>query len=170
MIKGIKLFFIIIGVYLFQTIVMQDISFWGISPNLFLISVCGLSFLFGSNVGGTCGLILGLLQDMNMGRAIGLNGFLYMHIGILMGQFNKRFFKDNYVVSVVFIILATLSYELIIYIFGSLAYGQNFEIGMFLVKILSISFINAVTGIIIYPILLKINIGIELDRSIFGRR
>ncbi len=168
--KGVKLFLIVFGVYLLQTIVMQEISFWGISPNLFLVVTCGISFLFGSTTGGVCGLVFGLLQDMNMGRAIGLNGFLFMHIGIIMGQFNKRFFKDNYIVSVIFIILATMMYELIVYIFGALAYTQNLVIGTVVMKILIASFANAITSIIVYPVLLKINIGVELERRIFGGR
>ena len=130
MLKGIKLFFIIIGICLLQTVIIPEIKFWGIAPNLFLITVCGISFLFGSKTGGICGLVLGLFQDMNIGRTIGLNGFLYMYVGIILGQFNKRFFKDNYVVSVIFIILATMAYETIIYIFGALAYGQNFMFGV----------------------------------------
>ena len=168
--KGIKLFFIILGICILQTVLIPEIRFWGISPNLFLITTCGISFLFGSKTGGTCGLILGLFQDMNIGRTIGLNGFIYMYMGIIFGQFNKRFFKDNYVVSVIFIVLATIAYEVIIYFFGALAYNQNFVFSMFLIKILIISFTNAVTSIIVYPVLLRINIGVELDRRIFGRR
>lgn len=170
MLKGIKLFFIILGVLLLQTVIIPDIKFWGITPNLFLITTCSLSFLFGSKTGGICGLIFGLFQDMNVGRAIGLNGFLYMYIGIIMGQFNKRFFKDNYIVSVIFIILASVVYETIVYTFGALAYSQGFEFSTFLIKILVICFANALTSIIVYPVLLRINIGVELHRRIFGRR
>ncbi len=168
--KGIKLFFIVVGVYLLQTVLIQKFSFWGISPNLFLVVTCGISFLFGSTTGGVCGLIFGLLQDMNMGRAIGLNGFLFMHIGIIMGQFNKRFFKDNYFVALIFIILSTMAYELVVYIFGAFIYTQEFVFSRFIVKILIKSFLNAITGIIVYPVLLKINIGVEVDRRIFGGR
>lgn len=168
--KGIKLFFIIVGVYLLQTVVVQEINFWGISPNLFLVVTCGISFLFGSTTGGVCGLIFGLLQDMNMGRAIGLNGFLFMHIGIIMGQFNKRFFKDNYVVALIFIALSTMVYELLVYIFGAFVYSQEFVFGILLVKLLIRAFLNMLAGLIIYPVLLKINIGVEVDRRIFGGR
>ena len=80
--KGVKLFLIVFGVYLLQTIVMQEISFWGISPNLFLVVTCGISFLFGSTTGGVCGLVFGLLQDMNMGKGLDL---MY-----------QRYFWDNY--------------------------------------------------------------------------
>lgn len=168
--KGIKLFCIVVGVYLLQTVLIQEITFLGISPNLFLVVTCGISFLFGSTTGGVCGLIFGLLQDMNIGRMIGLNAFLLMHIGIIMGQFNKRFFKDNYVVAVIFIVLSTMVYELIVYILGAFIYSQDIMFGTLTVKILIRAFLNAITGIIVYPILLKINIGVEVDRRIFGGR
>lgn len=168
--KGIKLTLVVLVTYILQTTVIPDFKFWGISPNLFLIVTCGLSFLFGSNVGAISGLMFGLLQDMNAGRAIGLNAFIYMYIGMTMGQFNKRFFKDNYIVCLIFIIFSTVMYETVIYIFSAFAYGQEFVFSSFAVKILIISLVNAITSMIVYPILLKINIGVELERNIFGRR
>lgn len=169
MIKNIKLFIVIVIAYVLQTTIISDFNILGIFPNLFLIVVCGIAFLFGSTVGGTFGFAFGLLLDLTYGRAIGLNAFLGMYIGIILGHSNKRFFKDNYIVAVTFTGIATFIYETVIYIFGMFAYNQVFSLGYFFVNILLMILVNVIASFIVYPILLKFNIGIELNRNIFGR-
>lgn len=155
--------------YILQTSLIPELSVNGIYPNLFLVVTCGISFLFGSTVGAVNGFCLGLLSDFNQGRCIGLYAFLSMYIGMVLGQFNKRFFKDNYIVAIVFIGLATIFYEFAVYIFALFAYGQGFQLFPLLGKTLMTALLNMIASVIIYPILLKIHIGIEVDRNIFGR-
>lgn len=167
--KKLTLAVIILVTYLLQTSVIPEFSINGIYPNLFLVVTCGLSFLFGSTVGAINGFCLGLLNDFNQGRCIGLYAFLSMYIGMILGQFNKRFFKDNYVVAIFLIGFTTIFYEIIVYIFAMFAYGQEFSLLALVGKTLLIALVNMIASIIVYPILLKIHIGIEVDRNIFGR-
>ena len=160
---------IVIVTYLLQTTLMPEFSINGIYPNLFLVVTCGISFLFGSTVGAVNGFCLGLLSDFNQGRCIGLYAFLSMYIGMVLGQFNKRFFKDNYLVAIFFIGLATVFYEVVVYLFAMFAYGQDFSLMALLGKTLLIALVNMMASVIVYPILLKVHIGIEVDRNIFGR-
>lgn len=160
---------IVIITYILQTTIIPCLNIRGVFPNLFLIVTCSISFLFGSTVGGTVGFSLGILQDFYQGRAIGIYAFLCMYIGILLGSFNKRFFKDNYIVAISFIAISTIFYESVVFVFSAIAYNQSFVFSMFIWKILLITFINVIASIVIYPILLKMNIGIEIDRNIFGR-
>ena len=167
--RNVKLALIIAIAYVLQTVIIPDFNILGIAPNLVLVVVAGLSFLFGSTVGGVVGAVLGLLLDSNQGRAIGLNAFFCMYIGVILGQFNKRFFKDNYFVAVGLTGIATAIFETLIYIFGTFAYDQVFNFGGFIINVLLSVLVNIITSIIVYPILLKINIDVELDRNIFGR-
>ena len=73
--RNIKLALIIVIAYLLQTIIVPDFNILGVAPNLLLVVVCGISFLFGSTVGGVVGFFSGLLLDFNQGRAIGLYAF-----------------------------------------------------------------------------------------------
>jgi len=167
--RNIKLVLIIVISYILQTIIIPDFNILGVSPNLLLVVVCGIAFLFGSTVGGTVGFFSGLLLDFNQGRAIGLYAFFCMYIGVILGQFNKRFFKDNYFVAIAFTGIATVIYDVLVYIFGAFVYDQMFNFGNFTTTVLLSALVNVITSVIAYPILLKINIGVELDRNIFGR-
>ena len=167
--KKWTLVLIVLVTYLLQTAVIPEFAINGIYPNLFLIVTCGISFLFGSTTGAVNGFCLGLLSDFNQGRCIGLYAFLSMYIGMVLGQFNKRFFKDNYVVAIIFIGFATIFYEVVVYIFSMFAYSQEFSLPALVGKSLTIALMNMVASVIVYPILLKIHIGIEVDRNIFGR-
>jgi len=167
--RNIKLALIVVTAYVLQTVTMPDFNILGVAPNLLFVIVCGIAFLFGSTVGGTVGLFSGLLLDFTQGRAIGLSAFFCMYIGLILGQFNKRFFKDNYLVAVAFTGIATAIYEVLIYVFGAFVYEQSFDFGNFATGILLSSAVNVIASVIVYPILLKINIGVELDKNIFGR-
>jgi len=167
--RNLKLALIIVIAYVLQTVIIPDFDICGVAPNLVLVIVCGISFLFGSTVGGTVGFFSGILLDFNQGRAIGLYSFFCMYIGIILGHFNKRFFKDNYAVAIAFTGIATIIYESLIYIFGTFAYEQVFNFGNFAINILLSALVNVISSVIVYPILLRINIGVEIDRNIFGR-
>ncbi len=167
--KNVKLILIVVIIYILQTVIIPDFNILGVAPNLVLVVVCGIAFLFGSAVGGYVGFASGLLLDFTQGRAIGLYALLCMHIGIILGQFNKRFFKDNYFVAIALTGATTVIYEILIYIFGAFMYSQAFNFGNFITNVLLSALTNVIASIILYPILLKINIGVELDRNIFGR-
>lgn len=169
--RNIKLMFILIIAYVLQTVIIPDFNICGVAPNLMLVVVCSVAFLFGSTVGGTVGFFAGILLDVNQGRFIGLYAFLLMYIGMILGQFNKRFFKDNYFVAIAFTGITTAVYETLVYIFGAFAYLESFDFNFieFSTNILFSVLVNIITVSLVYPIMLKINIGVELNRKIFGR-
>lgn len=167
--RNVKLALIVIIAYVLQTVIIPDLNICGVAPNLLLVVVCSVSFLFGSTVGGTVGFFAGLLLDFNQGRAIGLYAFFCMYIGMALGQFNKRFFKDNYIVAVAITGLVTVFFETLVYIFGALAYFQKFDFLSFFTTLMLAALVNVITAVIVYPFILKINIGIELNKNIFGK-
>lgn len=167
--RNVKLMLIVFIAYILQTTIIADFNILGVAPNLILVIVCGISLLFGSTVGGIVGFIAGILLDFNQGRAIGLYAFLCMYMGIVLGQFNKRFFKDNYLVAVIFIGISTFVYETVVYLFGVVVYSQTFSLAGFISNVMLSVLCNLIMAVIVYPILLKINIGVELDKNIFGK-
>lgn len=167
--KNVKLALIVIIIYILQTVIAPDFNILGVAPNLSLVLVCSISFLFGSEIGAIVGFFSGLLLDFNQGHTIGLYAFLFMYIGLILGQFNKRFFKDNYFIAIAITGIVTLIFESIVYFFGAFAYSQAFNFGNFITNIGLSMLVNIIASVLVYPIMLKINIGVELDRKIFGR-
>ena len=165
--KQFVLAIIIIVTYLLQITIIPELTVFGINPNLILIVVCSIAFLFGSTSGGVVGFCCGMLIDLYYGRNIGLNALLYLYIGIVLGSFNKRIFKDNYLVILVFMIFTTFIYEMITYVYIVMTYSQSINILSFLSNVISLILINTILSFFIYPMLLKINLSLEIDRNIF---
>jgi len=166
-VKQIFLTIVILLTYILQITLVPEITVFGVSANLCLIVVCSISFLFGSTSGGIVGFFCGILIDFYYGRSIGLNALLYLYIGIVLGSFNKRIFKDNYLVILFFMIITTFLYEFILYIYGIFTYSQSINFLIFMKNVFIVVCINTILSFFIYPILLKLNLGLEIDRNIF---
>ena len=92
-----------------------------------------------------------------------------MYIGMILGQSNKRFFKDNYFVAIIFTGITSAVYEVIVYIFGAFVYSQAFSFGNFITNILLSMLVNTIAAVLVYPFMLRVNIGVEVHRRIFGK-
>lgn len=165
--KQVIIGIILLITYLLQLTLVSELRILEIQANLILVVTCAMAFLFGAVEGSIIGIILGLLLDLYQGRNIGLSAFILFYIAIFIGGFNKKFFKDNYLVLLILTVFSTIIYEGIIYIFSIIAYSQNFMILVLLKNLIIGIVMNIVIGAIIYPILLKLNIGFEAHRNIF---
>lgn len=165
--KYLTLTLTVIITYVLQTTIIQNFNIAGIYPNLALVVTCCIAFLFGSTSGSVVGFSLGILCDFYWGRTIGLYAMLGMYLGLVIGQFNKKFFKDNYLIVCMIMVISTVFFETIVYIFSALIYSQNIDLLRLLFKLFVAIVVNGIASIIIYPILMKINLTLEIDRSIF---
>ncbi|MBE5812733.1 MAG: rod shape-determining protein MreD [Clostridiales bacterium] len=165
--KQIILGIVLIITYVLQLTLVSEIQIFGVQANLLLIVTCAIAFLFGAIDGGLVGIIFGLLLDLYQGRAIGLSALIFMYLGVFIGGFNKKFFKDNYLILLILTVFATITYETALYIFSIFAYSQSFMLLYLLKNLFLVTVINILFGAAVYPILLKINIGLEVHRNIF---
>ena len=97
--------------FILQTTFIQHIAIDGIMPNLMLLLVICVAFMQGESDGLFLGIIGGLLHDCFYGQYIGSNLFLYAIIGYIVGIVCRSLYKDNFLVSVVTSVVATLGYE-----------------------------------------------------------
>ena len=160
----------IVLTYILQTTLMPEITVFGVQPDLSLIIICSIAFLFGSTSGGVVGFFLGIMLDFYYGRSIGINALLFLYIGVFLGSFNKKVFKDNYLVILVFMIFTTFLYETILYFYVAFVYSQQVDLLVMLSNIGIVILLNSIISFFVYPILLKINLGLEIDRNIFSKR
>lgn len=79
---------------------------WGVlCPQLLIFFPIFGGLLEGSKSGLICGVIIGLIQDLIIGRFIGLNILVWGVTGFILGIFSRRFFKENYLIPIVAVIL-----------------------------------------------------------------
>jgi rod shape-determining protein MreD len=95
---------------------MGFIEAYNIKPNLFIILIVSIALLRGNVEGAAVGFFTGLVQDLISGRAIGLYALLGLYIGFIMGSVNKRLYRENILISIFFTFIATIFYELVVFL------------------------------------------------------
>ena len=90
MLRIILVGILVIISYVFQTTFSMKMSFGVVSPNIIMILVCSYALLRGKKEGLLVGFFSGLLVDLFFGyyEVIGINAFLYMMIGYIVGIFH----------------------------------------------------------------------------------
>lgn len=165
--KHLILGLIVIISYVLQLTLIPEFSVFGVQANLLLVVTLSIAFLFGTVDGAIAGLIIGLLIDLYQGRSIGICAITFFYLGIFVGSFNKKFFKDNYLIVLIIMICSTIIYETILYSFSILMYSQHFMFLYFMKNLFIAVVCNLIISIIVYPVLLKLNLGVEVHRNIF---
>lgn len=159
--RKITLILIIVVCYLLQSTVFQAIDFAGITPNLMIIIVSSVGFMWGRKEGMFVGIICGLLIDIFCGFYLGVYALLYMYIGYINGFFQKRFYPDDIKLPMILISASDIVCNLVIYLIMFLLRGR-FDFLYYLKAIIIPEFIyTMVISIFLYYVLLKICQGVE---------
>jgi len=140
-----------------QVTLLNNIKIFGVTPNLIIILIVSISLLEGRIHGATVGFITGLCLDAVIGLSLGFQALLGMLLGLMLGNINKRFFKENIFVMTACTFISTILYESAI-AFSSYIYGVAID---FLPKfenvILPESIINSVIGVLLFLVIVRVN-------------
>jgi len=156
---------IIIVNFILQTTLFPLLAIRGIFPNTALIIVTSYALLRGSKEGAVAGGFTGLLMDIFFSRMIGFYTLLYLAMGLLFGRSQKDFYRENYILPVIFCTVSTIIYQAVIYVTGFLFRGEgNFL--FFLISILLPEIVyTAIVTILVYRILFAVNEWLELKEK-----
>ena len=80
----------------------------GVKPDLLLIFVVFWALFHGRAQGAKLGFVTGLLEDLFLGKYIGLNALTKMIVGYLVGTVENKFFKENLFIPVCALFFATI--------------------------------------------------------------
>ncbi len=135
-----------------QTTVIHGLAIFGTVPNLVFIAVVCYSLLhadYGSLVFAVaCGLVL----DITGGRAVGLNTLFCLYTAYFCIRISGSLFNRNVFVSMVFVLLLSFIYELLIYVFYFAIWGYGgFGYALFH-KLIPTVLYNFVMTLLIYPL------------------
>lgn len=156
---------ILIVNFILQTTLFPLLAIRGIFPNTALIIVTSYALLRGSKEGAIAGGFTGLLMDIFFSRMIGFYTLLYLAIGLFFGRSQRNFYRENYLLPVIFCTISTVIYQAVIYITGFLFRGEG-NIVHFLISILMPEIVyTAIVTILVYRILFAINEWLELKEK-----
>lgn len=140
-----------------QVTLLNGIKIFGVTPNLIVILIVSISLLEGRIHGATVGFFAGLCLDAVIGLSLGFQALIGMLLGLLLGNINKRFFKENIFVMAICTFISSILYESSI-AFSSYIYGVEVDfLPKFQNVILPEAIINSVIGILLFLLIVKIN-------------
>ena len=151
--------------FILQTTIFPLLAIRGIFPNTALIIVTSYALLRGSKEGAIVGGFTGLLMDIFFSKMIGFYTLLYLAVGLLFGRSQKNFYRENYLLPIIFCAISTVLFQAVLYITGFLFRGEgNLLYFLFSVLLPELVYMAIVT-ILVYRILFGINEWLELKEK-----
>lgn len=149
------LFFVAV---ILQTTVLHFLQIGGVKPDLLLIIVILAAVMRGKRMGAGLGFIYGLLEDLLVGKYIGLQALTKMLTGYFIGRLERRIFSDNVFVPVVVGALGTLIHSVLVFLALFLVGKFHvFSPENFVTYTLSVSIYNLCVAILAYGPLYRFN-------------
>jgi len=150
------------GLVFFLALILQTfgppgLSLFGFRPELILLAALLYAMLEGPTSGGLFGFAGGLLQDLLIGRFLGLGAVTVMATAFGVGFLSRRLYKENLVVRFSTVLVATWAGQ-ILYLLGQAAFGAAVVWDYFTWRtILATGILNGLLGLIVYGPLARLN-------------
>lgn len=119
------------GSLILESTLLEELKVAGVKPDLLLIFVVFWALFHGKLEGAKMGFIFGLAEDLFVSKFIGLNVLCKMAVGYLVGMMENKFFKENFLVPVFTLFLATITNN-ILYLIIVQVTGVDRNIGAFI--------------------------------------
>lgn len=135
-----------------QTTLVHGISVFHTVPNLLFIAVVCYSLLHADYSALVFAAACGLLLDVTGGRAIGINTLFCLYAAYFCIRISGSLFNNNVFVSMVFVMLLSVPYELFTYVLYFAVWGHGTFGYALLCKIVPAVLYNFVMTLLIYPL------------------
>lgn len=156
--------------FLLQCTVFRALAFGGVVPNLLIVLTASFGFMRGEKTGLLIGFFSGLLVDIFFASVIGFYALLYMYIGYMNGKFAAIFYPQDIKLPVALILCSDFLYGIGCYVILFLLRGR-FEFTYYVLHVIlpEIVYTIAVT-LLLYPLILWINTGLERNEVRSGKK
>lgn len=129
-----------IGILL-QSTLFAHITIAGVTPDIILIVVLFYSIFQGSRKGAIFGCALGLLEDIFLGRFIGMNALTKGLTAGIVGWFAQRAFKENILVPIIALFCGSLLNEIFFLLAGTIM-GLSWSFELWLWRAIPVAVFN----------------------------
>ena len=139
------------GLLLLTALVLQAtlvplIAVQGVRPDLLLLAVVSSGLLLGKEHGVGIGFFAGLLQDLASGNVFGVNVLSKMASGYIAGLLERKVFKENILLPILAIVLATL-FNGTITILLMLIFGHKLDLPSAAMSVAETALYNAILAV-----------------------
>ena len=152
---------LVIGVLL-ETTLVSRMAIFGVAPLIMLSIIVSYSILRDDVEGAAAGVTGGLLMDVAMGQAMGLYAMLGLLVGYFAGRPFRDFYRESYLLPMFITGIVAVVYGLALYMFNTLTIAY---VGMFAhmaAVILPVAVYTMIMSIFVYRILYAVNYLVEL--------
>ena len=109
--------------------------------------------------------LAGFLMDVFFHTYIGFYTALYLLIGLIFGRSQRSFFRENYILPIIFCAIATIFYQAVLYVSSFVFQGEgNILYFLFHVLLPELVYMTIVT-VPLYRVLFGINEWLELKEK-----
>ncbi len=126
---------------LLQSTLFTHFAIAGVTPDIVLVLVVYFSILQGVGKGGILGFSLGLLEDICLGRFIGMNALAKGATGLFVGWMAGRTFSENLLVPIVSLFIGTIFNQFVYMVLGKMM-GLDWTLELWLWKALPLAIYN----------------------------
>lgn len=118
--------FLVVIILLIQGSFLTFFLDGGMIPDLLLIFVVCLAFLWEERRGVVIGLVAGFIQDIMFGPALGFFALSKMTVAFLAGTTSREIYKDQVIGPMITVFMATFVHEMMVYFLTALYWGVQF--------------------------------------------
>ena len=108
-----------------ETTLLGFYPIMGSIPDLVLLFVVFYAILNGSKKGAAYGFLCGLFKDLYIGRFIGLYAVALALVALVVGRWETKVFKENFMVGLVVAIAGTAANAILVFLFMVMARGDS---------------------------------------------
>ncbi len=148
--------FVSVLILVLQGSFMAFFLFDGIMPDLLLILVICLAFLWGEKRGVAVGFIAGMLQDVFFGPALGFFTLSKIIPAYLAGRVSREIYTDQVIGPMLAVFLGTILHEIITFFLVGFFWGHEFPMEYYMEnRFLPKAIYNFVLTLMIYPLIYR---------------
>lgn len=152
---------LVLGVIL-ETTTISRVALFGVAPNLMLCIIVSYAILRGDTEGSVAGFVGGLLMDITLGQAMGLFAMLGLLVGYFCGKPFRDFYRESYLLPMVPAGVMAVFFGMVLYFFNILTIAR---VNMFYYigsVVFPVAIYTMIVSIFVYRLLYVINSFVEL--------